>query len=83
MAYTMHIPGIYLVYTMNLWCVVFKEKEAFLLKNIGFNIILSSNMAWVYSGIGSRGRVGGCEGVTAGHGEGHGRSRHGRPSGHQ
>ncbi len=31
-AYPMHLPGIYLVCTMNLCCVVLKEKDAFLKK---------------------------------------------------
>ncbi len=47
-AYTMYISRIFLVYTMDLRCLDLKDKSAFL-KFSGFDIALSSPMAWVHS----------------------------------
>ena len=45
--YTMYISRIYLVYTMGLHCLDLKDEYAFL-KFSGFDITLSSPMAWVH-----------------------------------
>jgi hypothetical protein len=48
MAYTINIPGIYIIYAMKIHCVVLMAKYAFL-KLIGFDITLPSSIKRVYS----------------------------------